>query len=64
MKLLIWLITGTIGVVYFIYGKRQTRLVFMIVGGALCVYPYLFSNTVISIVIGVALIAIPLVIVD
>jgi hypothetical protein len=64
MRLLIWLITGAIGVVYFIYGKKQTRLMFMIAGGALCIYPYFFSNIIVSIIIGVILIAIPLVISD
>ena len=64
MKILIWLTTGAIGIVYLIYGKRQTRLMFMIAGGALCIYPYFFDSIVVSIIIGVILIVIPLIIVD
>jgi hypothetical protein len=64
MKLIIWLITGAVGVVYLIYGRRQTRLVFMIAGGALCIYPYFFSNIIVSIIIGAVLIAVPFVLMD
>lgn len=64
MKLIVWLITGAVGVVYFIYGKRQARLALMIAGGALCIYPYFFNNIIVSIIIGVVLVAVPFVIKD
>ena len=36
---------GAFGIAYFVYGKRQTRIVPMIAGALLCVYPY-FTDSV------------------
>ena len=51
---------GAIGYGYFIYGKRQQKIVPMIAGISLCVYPYFVSNLLIMIVVGFILIAIPM----
>jgi hypothetical protein len=59
MNLLIGVITGAFGVGYFIYGKKQSKLVFMISGIGLMIYPYLFSNIVVLIIIGLVLLAAP-----
>jgi hypothetical protein len=57
---LIWgMIFGSIGVGYFVYGKKQQRFIAMLSGFALCVFPYFVSNTVLMVLIGIVLIALP-----
>lgn len=46
---------GSIGLVCFIYGKRQQRLPQMIVGFALMAYPYFVSNLLLMGAIAVVL---------
>jgi hypothetical protein len=58
-NILVWIITGTFGLAYFVYGKKQSKMIFMITGIALMAYPYLFSNTIVLIIIGVILIPLP-----
>ena len=60
MTLILGLIFGAIGTVYFIYGKRIHEPLFLIVGLALLVYPYFFENVVLVLVIGAVLAAIPI----
>lgn len=43
-SLVVGLIAGVFGMAYFVYGKRQTKLVPMVSGILLCVYPY-FTNS-------------------
>lgn len=59
--LLIGVITGSIGVGYFVYGKKQQSLVPMLAGAALCVYPYFISTLWLTILIGVVLVVAPFV---
>ena len=44
---------------YFVYGKRQTKLIPMIAGGLLCVYPYFTDSTLWLCVIGATLLVAP-----
>jgi len=44
---------------FFVYGKKQCGLVPLICGLALMVYPYLISNTIAVILIGILLTVIP-----
>ena len=60
-NILVWIITGTFGLAYFVYGKKQSKMIFMITGIALMVYPYLFSNSIVLIIIGVILLPLPFV---
>ena len=60
MTLIFGLIFGAIGTVYFVYGKRIQEPLFLIVGFALCIYPYFFSNVVLVLLIGAVLAAIPI----
>ena len=53
------LIWGSVGMGYFIYGKKQGKLSAMLAGAALCIYPYLFGSTFALCAIGIALIAAP-----
>lgn len=57
--LAIGILTGAIGVGYFMYGKRQTKFVPLLAGMALCVYPYFVDSALWLIVIGAVLLAAP-----
>ncbi len=57
---LLWgLLFGSIGLGFFIYGKKQQALVPLICGMALMIFPYFVTNTLILVTIGFALIALP-----
>ena len=58
-SLLVGIFAGAIGVGYCIYGKRETKVVPMVAGAMLCVYPYFVDNLLWLILVGVVLIAIP-----
>lgn len=51
------LITGGIGLVLFVYGKKQSRWPQLVAGLLLMAYPYVVSDLTVSIVIGVAIVA-------
>jgi hypothetical protein len=53
------LLFGSIGLGYFIYGKKQQAIVPLVCGIALMAFPYFVSGTAWLIVVGVVLIAIP-----
>jgi len=57
--ILIGILTGAVGVGYFIYGKRQTKFVPLVSGMLLCVYPYFLSSVMWMVVIGAMLVAAP-----
>ena len=57
---LFWgLIFGSIGLGFFLYGKKQRSPVPMMCGLALMIYPYFVSSTWLTVLIGVVLMAIP-----
>ena len=57
---LLWgLLFGSIGLGYFIYGKKQRAVVPLVCGIALMVFPYFVSNALLLAGIGVLLAAIP-----
>jgi hypothetical protein len=60
--LAIGILTGAIGVGYFMYGKRQTKFVPLLAGMALCVYPYFVDSALWLVVIGAVLLTAPFVI--
>jgi hypothetical protein len=53
------LLFGSIGLGYFIYGKKQRAVVPLVCGLALMVFPYFVSNALLLVGIGVVLAAIP-----
>jgi hypothetical protein len=57
--LLVGVVASAIGVGYFIYGKRQTKIVPMIAGVLLCVYPYFIDSLLWSLVVGLLFVAAP-----
>ena len=58
-QILVGLLTGSVGVGYFMYGKKRSRFVPMLAGAALCLYPYAVSNLFWLLVVGAALLALP-----
>lgn len=57
---LIWsMIFGSIGVGFFIYGKKQKVIAPLCVGVALCVFPYFIENVYLLVFVGVMLMTIP-----
>ncbi len=57
---LLWgLLFGSIGMGFFIYGKRQQAAVPLLCGLALMVFPYFVTNAVALVAIGIVLMAIP-----
>ena len=60
MSSLLWdLLFGSIGLGFFLYGKKQQAIVPLFCGLALMVFPYIVSNTFLLVAIGVALTALP-----
>jgi hypothetical protein len=59
---LLWgMLFGAVGVGFFIYGKRQARIMPLVCGIALMVFPWFVSGALPTFVIGLALVAIPFV---
>ena len=50
---------GSIGLGYFIYGKKRPHAVARYTGIALIIYPYFISNTVLLVVMGIILLLLP-----
>lgn len=50
---------GSIGVGYFIYGKKQQRLIPLLAGIGLCALPYFIPNPYVTVIVGLILIAAP-----
>ncbi len=60
MATLLWgVIFGSIGMGFFIYGKRQGAMVPLACGLLLMVFPYFISNVWATVVVGALLMAIP-----
>jgi predicted membrane protein len=57
---LLWgLLFGSIGLGFFVYGRKQRAVVPLVCGLALMIFPYVVSNTIVLVIIGVVLIAVP-----
>jgi hypothetical protein len=50
---------GAIGVGYFMYGKRQAMIMPLVCGLALMVYPWFVSGSLLTVIVGAVLMAIP-----
>jgi hypothetical protein len=55
------MIFSSIGLGFFIYGKKQSRPLPLVVGIILMVYPYFTPTPLSTIVVGIILIAIPVI---
>lgn len=58
-NLILGLIFSSIGFGYFIYGRKQSNLVAKYCGLTLMLYPYLVTNTLALIAVGVGLMLVP-----
>lgn len=57
---ILWaLLFGSVGLGYFIYGRRQAHAVARYSGIALILYPYFVSNTTVLVAVGVLLMLAP-----
>jgi hypothetical protein len=57
---LLWVVLfSSIGLGFFVYGKKQRAVVPLVCGLTLMVYPYFVSNTLLLVVIGAVLTAVP-----
>jgi hypothetical protein len=57
---LIWgVLFGSIGLGFFVYGRRQKTVVPLFTGLALMIFPYFVSNSILLVALGVTLMAIP-----
>jgi hypothetical protein len=61
-NLVFGIVAGAIGVAYIVYGSRQTKLVPVIAGVLLCIYPYFVESWLWLGVVGALLLAAPFVI--
>jgi hypothetical protein len=58
-KIMLSLLFGSIGSGYFVYGRKQSNLIALLAGLALCVFPYFISSGWLMIVVGLVLVAVP-----
>ena len=59
-SILLWgVLFGSIGLGFFIYGKKQRAIVPLMCGLALMAFPYFVSGTVLLVLVGTVLMAIP-----
>ena len=59
-SILLWsLLFGSIGLGFFVYGKKQKAVVPLFSGLVLMIYPYFVSNTILLVAIGAALVVLP-----
>ena len=57
---LLWgIIFGSIGLGFFVYGKKQKAIVPILSGIGLMVFPYFISNVYIMILSGIVMVALP-----
>jgi hypothetical protein len=61
-SLLLWgVLFGSLGVGYFVYGKKQGAMMPLACGIGLMVFPYFISNTWLLVAVGVVLAVLPFV---
>ena len=57
---LLWgLLFGSIGLGFFVYGRRQKTVVPLVCGVVLMIFPYFVSNTILLVILGLLFIALP-----
>jgi hypothetical protein len=59
----IWgILFGSFGLAYFVYGKKQKKVLSLLCGVGLRVFPYFITNMIAFVLIGVVLVVAPWVI--
>jgi hypothetical protein len=59
--IMMMILTSLVGLSYFVYGKKEVDVFFMVDGAILMIYPYVIGNVILMVVVGLALIAAPFV---
>jgi len=59
LNLFAGILAGAIGAGYFIYGKKRHKLLMVLCGLALMIYPYLFESLAELVLVGIGLVALP-----
>jgi hypothetical protein len=60
LPVLLWgLLFSSMGMGFFLYGRKQRAVVPLVCGLVLMVYPYFIANVIVLVVVGVALTAVP-----
>ncbi len=59
LGILISVLLGAIGMGYIVYGRRQMHSVALIVGIALCIFPYFVPQVWLTLIIAGGLMALP-----
>ena len=58
--LLIWgILFGSFGLAYFMYGKKQKKIMPLLCGVGLMLFPYFFTNVTLIVIIGILLVLAP-----
>ena len=57
--LLVAVLFGSVGLGYFVYGKKQNAIVPLVCGVVLMVFPYFVSNVILLIAIGLIFTVLP-----
>lgn len=60
-SIIVGLLAGAFGLAYLVYGKRSMDFAFLISGFLLMLYPFIVSNLTASVVIGLILVAGPII---
>jgi predicted membrane protein len=59
-NLVLWgILFSSFGMGFFMYGRKQKAVAPLVCGLLLMIYPYFISNTILLVLIGIVLIAIP-----
>ncbi len=60
MSLMLNLIISSVGLGYFLYGKKAVEFSFLIAGIIMMIFPYFIRNDLLSILLGIVLFAAPI----
>lgn len=53
------LVFGSVGLAYWVYGKRQQRLWPLLCGAGLMAFPFFVNNLYLFVLLGITLVALP-----
>ncbi len=57
---LIWaMLFGSIGLGFFVYGKKQRAVIPLLTGIALLIFPWFIPNVYLLVIVGIILVALP-----
>jgi hypothetical protein len=60
-KIMLGVLFGAFGSGYFVYGRKQSNVVALLSGVALCIFPYFVSNGLLILLFGAIFLVLPFV---